>query len=255
MLCRAYRNQGLAMFTARGLLLSMMLIGGNVLLPANGQVQAASTQAKTDKSSKSYYKQGREIANRLIKTKKLGQQKAKDDLLRGVSDVLSGTRSGFSKKQKKALLEALKKAIADDEVAQQESVEPARGNQFVDDYANLNAERPEVQKTASGLQYEVLRSGNGAQPSEADNVLVNYKGSLSNGTVFDSTYGKGEAAPLKMSEIVVPGLKEALLLMHEGDKWRVVIPPKLGFINFGNNRLRRRDLIYEIELVEVQSPQ
>lgn len=249
MLCRFHLSERWQRPSMTRMLGHVVLLASVMMLGVT-QVYAAAAQAKSDKS---FYKQGREFGNKLIKFKKLSHQKDKDDVLRGISDALSGTRSGLNKKQQKALIEALKKAIVGDEVAQQQSMEPARGNQFVDDYAKLNAERSEVQVTASGVQYEVLRSGNGAQPSSSDTVMVNYQGSLSNGTVFDSTYRKGKAMPLKVSDIVVPGLKEAIMLMHEGDKWRVVIPPKLGFVNFGNNRLRRRDLIYEIELVEVQS--
>jgi len=83
---------------------------------------------------------------------------------------------------------------------------------------------------------------------------MQYEGSLTNGVVFDSTREDDKPARLALKEIVVPGMREALLLMNEGAKWRVVIPPTMGFGRAGNNMLRKRDLIYEIELLAVESP-
>jgi FKBP-type peptidyl-prolyl cis-trans isomerase FklB len=101
----------------------------------------------------------------------------------------------------------------------------------------------------------VLTPGSGKQPHAGDTVVVSYVGSLTNGTVFDSTREDDKPARLALDTIAVPGLREALLLMSEGAKWRVVIPPPMGFGRSGNNMLRRRDLIYEIELLAVESPE
>jgi FKBP-type peptidyl-prolyl cis-trans isomerase FklB len=104
----------------------------------------------------------------------------------------------------------------------------------------------------SGVQYEILQPGAGPKPRSGDTVVVTYHGTLTNGVAFDSTLGDSGPAHLKLQDIAVPGLKEALLLMPAGAKWRVVIPPKMGFTNSGNNRLRRRDLIYEIQLLGIE---
>ena len=106
----------------------------------------------------------------------------------------------------------------------------------------------------SGVQYEVLKAGSGKQPRADDTVVIQYEGSLTNGVVFDSTREDDKPARLALKEIVVPGMREALMLMNEGAKWRVVIPPAMGFGRAGNNMLRKRDLIYEIELLAVESP-
>ena len=129
---------------------------------------------------------------------------------------------------------------------------PARTGGFVDDFARLNAERLGVVTLPSGVQYEVLKQGAGRTPGPNDQVTVSYEGTLTNGIVFDTTRKDGEPARLRIAEIVVPGLREALLHMKEGDKWRVVIPPSMGFGRVGNNMLRKRDLIYEIELIAVE---
>lgn len=131
---------------------------------------------------------------------------------------------------------------------------PARSGAFKDDYAALNAMREGVVSLPSGVQYEVLSQGNGAKPSERDAVHVNYEATLPSGAVFDTTYEDGKPLLMKLDEIALPGLREALLLMNEGAKWRVVIPPSAGFRHSGNNMLRRRDLIYEIELIGIEEP-
>jgi FKBP-type peptidyl-prolyl cis-trans isomerase FklB len=129
---------------------------------------------------------------------------------------------------------------------------PARTRGFVDDYAALNAKRPGVVTLPSGLQYEALSAGHGRTPEGGDRVRIRYEGRLATGVVFDSTSDAAEPLSLRVADIVVPGLREALLRMKEGDRWRVVVPPRLGFGAIGNNMLRKRDLIYEIELVSVE---
>ena len=92
-----------------------------------------------------------------------------------------------------------------------------------------------------------------ARPGERDTVVVAYEGSLSDGHVFDSTEATGGSARLGLPELAVPGLREALLMMREGDHWRIVVPPRMGFGRSGNNRLRKRDLIYDLRLIAVES--
>lgn len=130
----------------------------------------------------------------------------------------------------------------------------ARTGGFKDDFAALNARRKGVTTLPSGVQYEVLKKGSGRVPAAGDTVVISYQGSLTDGAVFDTTYDDDEPLHMSLDEIVVPGLKEALLLMPEGAKWRVVIPPSMGFAKSGNNQLRRRDLIYEIELNSIEKP-
>ena len=74
------------------------------------------------------------------------------------------------------------------------------------------------------------------------------------GRVFDTTEDDQQALVLDIEDIAVPGLREALLQMREGDHWRVVIPPSQGFGRTGNNQLRRRDVIYDIRLLQIEPP-
>ncbi|HEY0722201.1 MAG TPA: FKBP-type peptidyl-prolyl cis-trans isomerase [Gammaproteobacteria bacterium] len=129
---------------------------------------------------------------------------------------------------------------------------PVRARGYNDDYAELNAQREGVISLPSGVQYEILKTGSGKhrkQPRASDSVTVHYRAMLANGVEFDNTYERGKPATLHLDEYLVPGLKEALLLMKVGDEWRVTIPARLGFSN--GRMLRKRDLIYEITLLGV----
>lgn len=90
-----------------------------------------------------------------------------------------------------------------------------------------NAKRSGVKTTASGLEYQVLTAGAGATPTMADAALVEYKGSLTSGQVFDASK-PGQPVPMQIAQ-VVPGFAEALTLMPKGSKYRVWIPPQLGY--------------------------
>ena len=174
-----------------------------------------------------------------------------DDAFKGMLDALSKTSPKMSSAEMCAGLQAAESKITG---AEQPQI-PARTRGFKDDFAALNAQREGVVVLPSGVQYEVLNAGNGKQPADGDAVLVSYQASLTNGAVFDTTYEDGKPLHMPLDEIVVPGLKEALLLMNEGAKWRVVIPPSMGFGRSGNNQFRRKDLIYEIELVSIEKAQ
>ena len=144
-----------------------------------------------------------------------------------------------------------------------ENIQPpqteVRSHSFVhytrDDYATFNASREGVVTLPSGVQYEVLKAGSGEQPRAGDAVLISYQASLADGTVFDTTDDDGEPLHMSLDDIVVPGLKEALLLMNAGARWQVVIPPSMGFSRTGNRMFRRRDLIYDIELISIDRAQ
>lgn len=96
-------------------------------------------------------------------------------------------------------------------------------------FLTSNAERDSVVVTESGLQYQILASGEGTtSPALGDLVTVNYEGSLLDGTVFDSSFRRGEPTEFVIGE-VIEGWNEALSLMKVGDRWRIFIPPGLGY--------------------------
>ncbi len=143
---------------------------------------------------------------------------------------------------------------ADSKAVNQQSVAKKSAFLAEDDYADLNARRAGVVVLPSTVQYEVINEGDGEKPGVSDSVIINYEATLPNGLIFDTTYEDGEPLNLKLDEIAIPGLREILMLMPAGSLWRVVIPPEMGFGRSGNNRLRRRVVIYEIELISIQRP-
>ena len=119
-------------------------------------------------------------------------------------------------------------------------------------YLEENGKRAEVVTTPSGLQYEVLEEGNGAQPSAGDQVKVHYTGRLIDGTVFDSSVERGEPATFGVTQ-VIPGWVEALQLMKAGSKWRLHIPSNLAYGPQGAGGIigPNSTLIFDVELLEV----
>lgn len=117
-----------------------------------------------------------------------------------------------------------------------------------------NAARAEVITTDSGLQYEVLVSGDGTSPAPADLVTVHYTGTLIDGTVFDSSVQRGQPAEFPANRLIA-GWVEALQLMKVGDKWMLYIPPELAYGDRGAGGVigPGATLIFEIELLGVRS--
>ncbi|MGH8267811.1 MAG: FKBP-type peptidyl-prolyl cis-trans isomerase [Steroidobacteraceae bacterium] len=117
-----------------------------------------------------------------------------------------------------------------------------------------NAKKPGVLTTASGLQYQVLNAGSGESPRPSDEVSVNYRGALLDGTEFDSSYKRGGPASFQVNR-VIPGWTEALQLMKPGAKFKLFIPPQLAY------DLKSRPpippgslLLFDVELLSVKTP-
>jgi FKBP-type peptidyl-prolyl cis-trans isomerase len=120
-------------------------------------------------------------------------------------------------------------------------------------YMAANAKKDGVKSTKSGIQYEVIKSGTGATPKITSSVLCHYEGTLINGTVFDSSYKRGEPITFPLRG-VIPGWTEILQLMKEGDKWKVTIPANLAYGEDGAPPVipPNATLIFTIELIKVQ---
>lgn len=115
-----------------------------------------------------------------------------------------------------------------------------------------NSKKPGVTLTSSGLQYEVIIEGSGQKPGGSDMVRVNYKGTLTDGTVFDSSYSRGEPAEFPL-DAVIPGWTEGIQLMSEGGFYRLYVPSKLAYGEQGAGSVipPYATLIFEVELLSI----
>lgn len=173
------------------------------------------------------------------------------DFAAGVAAVFSGETPRMSYDEAKEEIRTFFQAM---EERQQEAarkmgeVNAAAGEAFLKD----NGARAEVKTTASGLQYEVLEEGTGAQPQSGDQVTVHYTGKLIDGTVFDSSVERGEPATFGVTQ-VIPGWVEALQMMKEGAKWRLFIPSNLAYGPNGAGGVTgpNATLIFDVELIKV----
>ena len=135
------------------------------------------------------------------------------------------------------------------EMLGQKSAEASAANES---FLKENAAKEGVTLLPSGLQYEVLQQGTGAMPGPRSMVTVHYEGKLTNGNVFDSSYKRGQPATFGVHQ-VIPGWTEAMQLMNEGAKWRLTIPPDLGYgaRGAGGSIPPNAVLIFDVELIKV----
>jgi len=131
----------------------------------------------------------------------------------------------------------------------QQLVENARAGKT---FLQANARKQGIVTRPSGLQYRILRPGNGKKPRYTDEVLVHYRGTHLDGSEFDSSYSRGKAAAFHLDR-VIPGWTEALQLMKEGAKWQLFIPHELAYGSRGAGRVigPNETLIFEVELLKI----
>jgi FKBP-type peptidyl-prolyl cis-trans isomerase len=122
------------------------------------------------------------------------------------------------------------------------------------DFLSENSKKSGVNVTGSGLQYEIISEGDGPKPAVTDTVRVHYEGALTNGTVFDSSYSRGEPVEFPLNG-VIPGWTEGLQLMNVGSKYRLVIPSNLGYgtSGYGQQIPPFSTLIFEVELLGIEN--
>lgn len=173
------------------------------------------------------------------------------DFADGVASVFYGSTPKMSydeaKKEIQSFFEALQ-AKQQEAAAAMADVNAKAGQEFLTE----NGKRAEVKTTVTGLQYEVLEEGTGAQPSAGDQVKVHYTGKLIDGTVFDSSVERGEPATFGVTQ-VIPGWVEALQLMKAGAKWRLFIPSNLAYGPNGAGGVigPNQTLIFDVTLLEI----
>ena len=175
-----------------------------------------------------------------------------DDFAQAIKDVMTG---GELKMKDAEAQEIVQQFFAEQEAIQQAAnaekgkAAKAEGEQFLAE----NAKKEGVKTTASGLQYQVLRDGNGKQPKATDQVECHYEGTLIDGTKFDSSYDRGQTATFPLNQVIA-GWTEGLQLMHEGAKYRFFIPYQLAYGERGAGASipPYAALIFDVELVAVK---
>jgi FKBP-type peptidyl-prolyl cis-trans isomerase FklB len=180
----------------------------------------------------------------------LGTSFRNDKVQLDVESVMAGVRDGLEGKDPQYSLELCQLAmqrLTEERI----TVMERRNKEFLAE----NAKAQGVQVTPSGLQYKVLKSGNGPTPTAEDTVKVHYRGQLVDGTVFDESYG-GDPASLEVNR-VIPGWTEALEMMKVGDKWQLVIPANLAYGENGAGGVipPNATLIFEVELLGIEGKQ
>ena len=118
----------------------------------------------------------------------------------------------------------------------------------------INAQKPGVRVMPSGLQFEIIESGEGRSPLATSNVVTHYHGTFINGDVFDSSVDRGTPAEFPVNRVIA-GWTEALQMMKEGDKWRLVLPPEIAYGErgaAGGLIAPNTVLVFEVELIEVK---
>ncbi len=173
------------------------------------------------------------------------------DFADGVAAVFEGATPKMSYDEAKTVIRDFFQAM---EARQQEAAkEMAKVNQEAGEkFLAENGKRAEVKTTATGLQYEVLKEGDGAMPEANDQVVVHYTGKLIDGTVFDSSVERGEPATFGVTQVIA-GWVEALQMMKAGSQWRLFIPGNLayGANGAGNIIGPNATLIFDVELLKV----
>lgn len=212
-----------------------MLIVGSTLAAS---VPAAETTM--DEAARMQYALGYQLGRDLVAIEPRPQ-----DILRGIEDGRSGGQAKLSQDEMSAALAGLQQKVT----AQREKEQAAASEKAAaagKAYLAANATKPGVTTTASGLQYQVVTEGTGRTPAIGDTVTVHYKGTLVDGTEFDSSYKRGQPASFPVAG-VIPGWTEALQLMKVGTKAQLVIPPELAYGS--NGPLANQVLLFDVELL------
>lgn len=169
---------------------------------------------------------------------------AVDDFAQAVKDVLQGNETAITHKEARDIVnkyfEELEAKITANNIEQ--------GKRFLQE----NGKRPGIVTLPSGLQYEVIKEGNGKKPRATDKVKCHYEGTLIDGTLFDSSIRRGQSAVFGVNQVIA-GWTEALQLMSEGAKWKLYIPAELAYGAQGAGEMipPHSTLIFDVELLEV----
>ena len=161
-------------------------------------------------------------------------------LERGIKDALAGNKPLLTDDEARSVLTALQMQVRQQQ-QQKLMVEAAANKKQGDAFLTANKAKQGIVTLPSGLQYKILQQGTGAKPAADDNVVINYRGKLLDGTEFDSSFKRGQPATFPAGK-VIKGLSQALQLMPVGSKWQLYIPAELAYGDRGAARRYRPEL-------------
>ena len=213
------------------------------------QVSAAEEMTLKSEKDKVSYIIGREIGNNL---KSQAIDVDPEILARGIKDSFSGAKPMMTEEEMKEVMTAFQKEV----MAKRQELAKQLGEKNKkegESFLAQNKTKEGVKNLPSGLQYKVIKAGTGKKPKATDTVTTQYRGTLTDGTEFDSSYSRGQPATFPVNG-VIPGWTEALQLMEEGAKWQVFVPSNLAYGERGAGPKigPNATLIFEIELISVQ---
>ena len=209
---------------------------------------AFAVELKNDKDKNSYMV-GMDIARGIAPIK---DELNLDVMMAAVKDSFEGKKAALTDEEAQTLRGALQQKMAAKQQAERTAAvekNKAEGEKFL----AANKAKPGVKTTASGLQYEVIKEGDGAQPKVNSQVKVHYRGTLTDGkTEFDSSYARNEPATFALNQ-VIPGWTEGLQLMKAGGKYKFYIPSNLAYGENGQGPVigPNATLVFEVELLEI----
>jgi len=182
-----------------------------------------------------------------------------DDLIQGLKDGLSGGKLLMTEQELMAIRNEAQSEMARKQAAQKPKRSLAQqkageeNKKAGEAFLAANRTKEGVATLPSGLQYRILKAGDGRKPTDADVVECHYRGTLIDGKEFDSSYTRGKPATFSVKG-VIPGWTEALKLMPVGSKWQLFIPPQLAYGERGAGRKigPNETIVFEVELLAVK---
>ncbi|MBI3610708.1 MAG: FKBP-type peptidyl-prolyl cis-trans isomerase [Nitrospirae bacterium] len=228
------------------LLRFVVLLG---LILAAGRVEAEENPALKSEKDKISYSIGMDIGTNM---KRQGIEIEPELLARGLKDAVSGGKALLTEDEVRDVLMAFQKEMrtkAEARANQQGEKNKTEGEAFL----AQNKKKEGVVTLPSGLQYKVIKEGAGKMPKATDTVTTHYRGTLIDGTEFDSSYKRGQPASFPVNGVIA-GWTEALQLMKVGSKWQLFIPSNLAYGARGGGPTigPNAALIFEVELLSIQ---
>ncbi len=227
--------------------LALSVILGVVLLA--GQATAEEKALLQTQKEKQSYSMGVDIGKRL---KAQSIEVDTDSFSLGLKDALSGNKTLLTEEEIKESLSALQKELMEKQ-AERTKMLGEKNKKEGEAFLEENKKKEGVITLPSGLQYKVIKEGTGKQPSADSTVETNYRGTLIDGSEFDSSYKRGQTATFPVNG-VIQGWTEALQLMKEGAKWQLFVPANLAYGERGAGNVigPNATLIFEVELISVK---